>query len=690
MERHRPDFPSRGRAAGPLVAALVVLAAPVLMGSGVPPAEGRKLALIVAIHEYQTLPDLSSHRDVPLVVEALGLHGFAASDVRVLSEAVTAEAIVRAFREALIDRARSGDIVFFHYSGHGTQITDDNGDEVDGYDEALVPFDVPAQLPAGYAGERLLRDDVLGGLLSELRARVGPEGNVVVSIDACFSGSITRASAPSRRARPEPIGPPAPTRGSGAGADQGLVGDLFGGAAARGTAARMAPFVLLSAARHDEPAFETKNQAGEYVGSLSLALSEALARARPGDTYRSLFESIKSSMGHRVRNQPQGEGDLDTELFNGTAVEQAPYFDVEAYYPDTREARVVAGELQGMIPPSLVEFHRSGALEPSPETFVARGTVTRALATRSLVELEQDVSSQDIEGAKAFMVRQSFGEFPVRVSVAGLEAGRADAVRRRLGSEPAIVLTEADPDVRLVETGGAVEAVALATGYGVGSPVDPARRGWEARLAVALSDFGRSRYLKRMIGLETPGLEVRLHVIPVDAVVREDRLTGELRCEVARELTLSDVAGEGGEVRFEIGDHFVIELENAGARDAYVSVLDLMPDGSIGILWPQNTSAQDNHIPAGRTHSVYAASSASPMCYQVAEPIGTETLMVIATEEPIDFGRIASRARGSGPGGNELSDLFQDVLNGVRADTPGTVPRGGVSVDARTIVVVRD
>ena len=41
----------------------------------------------------------------------------------------------------LVKDARSGDHLFLHYSGHGTQVKDEDGDEADGKDEALVPCD---------------------------------------------------------------------------------------------------------------------------------------------------------------------------------------------------------------------------------------------------------------------------------------------------------------------------------------------------------------------------------------------------------------------------------------------------------------------------------------------------------------------------------------------------------------------
>jgi hypothetical protein len=38
----------------------------------------------------------------------------------------------------LLNDAQSGDTLFFHFSGHGTQTADVNRDELEGYDEAIV------------------------------------------------------------------------------------------------------------------------------------------------------------------------------------------------------------------------------------------------------------------------------------------------------------------------------------------------------------------------------------------------------------------------------------------------------------------------------------------------------------------------------------------------------------------------
>ena len=72
--------------------------------------------------------------------------------------------------------ALPGDVIYIHYSGHGTFVKDRNGDEVDGYDEALFCYDGP-----------LIDDDLNHAL------RATPEGvTVVLLLDSCYSGTATR------------------------------------------------------------------------------------------------------------------------------------------------------------------------------------------------------------------------------------------------------------------------------------------------------------------------------------------------------------------------------------------------------------------------------------------------------------------------------------------------------------------
>jgi hypothetical protein len=68
--------------------------------------------------------------------------GFASSDVMMLSDKrATKKAILGALR-VLVGKGKPGDTLVFHYSGHGSQIRDTEGDELkDGKDEIICPWD---------------------------------------------------------------------------------------------------------------------------------------------------------------------------------------------------------------------------------------------------------------------------------------------------------------------------------------------------------------------------------------------------------------------------------------------------------------------------------------------------------------------------------------------------------------------
>lgn len=68
--------------------------------------------------------------------------------------------------------------LMFHYSGHGSRLRDDNGDEADGFDETLCPLD--------YNTKGFMRDDFIRQKLVD---RVPSNCKLFSIIDACHSAS---------------------------------------------------------------------------------------------------------------------------------------------------------------------------------------------------------------------------------------------------------------------------------------------------------------------------------------------------------------------------------------------------------------------------------------------------------------------------------------------------------------------
>src|SRR5207248_454511 len=110
-----------------------------------------KRALLVAVNGYDhgrpgDARNLNTTPDVERIEQLLlnPPYSFKKGEIKVLKlrADTTHKAIVDAFRSFLIAPTRPGDLVFFHYSGHGADVADPN--DQDGVDQTLVPSDYTA------------------------------------------------------------------------------------------------------------------------------------------------------------------------------------------------------------------------------------------------------------------------------------------------------------------------------------------------------------------------------------------------------------------------------------------------------------------------------------------------------------------------------------------------------------------
>lgn len=188
----------------------VIAAAVVFWGTHDAAAAGRR-ALLIGIGAYRNVrPLIAPPNDVAAMKKLLlGRWGFSESEiVTLIDEAATRRNILGTIEQFLIKGSRPGDTVVIYYSGHGSQVKDLDGDEEDGLDETLVPVDTG---DGGAIETNQITDDEFGALLDRLVGR-----HVIVIVDACHSGTITRALQPaaSGGAIPRTIFPKQASRGT--------------------------------------------------------------------------------------------------------------------------------------------------------------------------------------------------------------------------------------------------------------------------------------------------------------------------------------------------------------------------------------------------------------------------------------------------------------------------------------------
>lgn len=254
-----------------------------------------------------------------------GRHGFPVDSIKVLTDAeATAANIEKVFRQWLIDGTQPGDRVFFLYAGHGSQLPDDNGDEADGEDETIAPYDVNPETGTGE-----IRDDVFDEMIAQLSGR-----RAVLVFDSCHSGTISR-DIPKLSAFPRGGGArylprPAqfrallPEPGSGAvsaysvGASPGTR-DLkrVGGFLDSGKIKALSGVVIISAAAATQRAYPLE-VGSELRGALSFVFADEQQSGSP------TLRELKSRISARIQSL-HTTGKLDGD--------QQPQFDVVSTVP---------------------------------------------------------------------------------------------------------------------------------------------------------------------------------------------------------------------------------------------------------------------------------------------------------------------------------------------------------------------
>lgn len=156
-----------------------------------------KRALLVGVSDYgNTMEDpnkwanISGANDIILLSPLFTEQGYSVTS---LVDGQATHAGITAALEQLASDSQKGDIVYIHFSMHGQPFEDLNGDEEDGWDEALIPVDAEMLYAEGvYEGKNHLLDDELEVYFNSIRNKLGPEGQLVVILDACHSGTASR------------------------------------------------------------------------------------------------------------------------------------------------------------------------------------------------------------------------------------------------------------------------------------------------------------------------------------------------------------------------------------------------------------------------------------------------------------------------------------------------------------------
>jgi hypothetical protein len=648
------------------------------------PATNRR-ALLVGIDRYANLPYplAGCVNDAQVLTRLLeDSYGFGPdATTTLLNEQATRERIL-AELDALVDATEQDDVVVIAYSGHGSQMTDRDGDDPDALDETIVPYD------SGRAPHenRDITDDEIYERLLELAERTR---YITLLFDCCHSGSVSRDGFGDRARwippdrRPASELPPAPARPRER--DAGGMRDL----GPSGWLPLSERYVLIAGCRDDESSYEHTivQEGGEVVvhGALTYFLSQQLVDARPGTTYRDVFERASPLVTAAYpRQHPQIEGAFDRELFGVRDIVPMRYATVGPRPGST--VTIGAGLVHGARVGSQWVIYPPGTAEVDPGT-TRLGIVelTTVRATESEGEpIEEQAAGAIAEGCRATEHARAFGDFRLRVQVsadddeaaapllAGIESSGilasatadAPADARVYLLSPREEAGSDDPVPQVPEVSEVAWAVVGRDGK-LMMPLQPTRRPSSASTVVANLETA-ARY-QQALALSNPDpgdLEGKVVLV----LKRRDQDGAWVEAEA------DPVAGH---VTFTDGDRVAIEIRNDHTIPLCMSVLDFGLAGAVDQLFP--IAGASEPLAAGRSISFGErkgeetelrfpdGAADDPDPGDAGRPGGLETFKLIAASSPIDL-RLLLQPGYRGTGKNlepsSARELFALALTG--------------------------
>ncbi len=623
-----------------------------------------KHALIFAIGNYPASggwPTISSLRDVGFIETVLKKQGF--NDIKLVADSQATVKGISTALDDLIQRVKAGDVVVIHFSSHGEQVQDDNGDETDGLDECIVTYNATLPQRGGPLSREAYdkfqanyyRDDLFGSYIDKLRAKLGKDGDVVVFMDLCHSGTGTRGIAKVRGGKPPLVSNDfdaakfAPTD---------TCGEFKEKDKTRGGENNLATFVVYSAAESGELDYETEDDEQEGVGSLTYAISKVFSNTNIIPTYRSLFARIQTVMNEKTPQQhPVLEGDgLDRKLFGGKFVKQQPYIQIEKI--NGMELTLNEGKMQGLDSGARVTVYPSGTTsDTSKAALLASGIVIKAGNYSSTVKLDNDLKIKQPTQGWVFLSEPVYNMEPLGINVvsnnargtathgfskdefANIKNGLADLPFVRFDVPPDLILVkgETSDSIKVASNGYLFETIKNA-------PLNT------TQLKDAIQHYIQYKFLQGL-NIKDKSTKVEVKLIPFTNGKPD---TAELNNSL---VTIP---------KFKNGDKFVLWIKNDGDDDAYINILDLQPDGIINKVLPDK---QKNIYPGDLKISGGSSFLFSQYPITVGPPYGTEIFKIFVSTQKIDMEDIAT-TRGAGTRGN-LSVLEALVQRSYGAGTRG-------------------
>lgn len=669
----------------------------------------RKLALLVGINEYSGRDYLQLRgciNDVDLQKQLLiNKFSFHPKDILMLTDAkATRKGILTAFEEHLIKQAKPGDVVVFHFSGHGSRVTDPDRDNPDGLNSTFVTADTV--LPSQKGG---VVNDIMGHTLFLLMYALQTE-NVTAVLDSCHAGGGTRGNFVIRaadnqfaQASPEEFEYQRSLLSRLNLSPQEFIARRKAG---------IAKGVVIAGAKRDQYAADAAFGDNFYAGAFTYALTQYLWQQTKSEPLGTAMVNVSRSVNQHARNQGNLQ-DLQFEVKPNSDNDKRSTYLVEQQMPPA-EAVILGVEgdraqvwLGGVNASSLKAFDKGTVLKVVDPQGKQQGQVE--LESRSGLKGLGKLSG----GAKpGTLLQEQIRGVPNDVSLTiGLDPSLGNETQAARSALQAIKRIEPVPLLqkevqyilgRMTEAYHqnfqrykvtnipSVGSVGLFTPSLELVPESFAASGESVtqainRLQAKFKSLLAARLVKLTLNTESSRLKITASMIRQDG-----------KEVIAKTFPVRGSIGKGSVVNQPIanlpadarklprGTRVQFEVTNNENRDIYISILVIDAAGEISVIFPNDWIVADDVtiIKAGKKLLVPDPNNDS-FALIAQEPLGVGEVLIIASATPLRGALQALRkiaSRGGNTRGpitpNEPVEVIGSLLDDLAQGTRGiTVPQ---------------
>jgi len=623
-----------------------------------------KHALIVGVDKYCNLDkkyELSGCVNDALLIKSVLIDhfNFAEDSITELHNEAASREKILAEMNGLVDKVGKDDIVIFHFSGHGSRRTAASLEEASGKDSTIMPYDS--------GRDPLPNLDIIDDEIHEWLGRLSKKTRyITLTFDCCHSGTITRDAfgatvraveddnrtlegmGVDRRTLPAPS--KSATRDVGPG----------------GWLALSDSYVVMSGCRDNEYSHEfTQEDGGETIrnGALTHFLVNALVRAKPGTTYRDVFELARQGVNSRFPTQnPQIEGAQDREIFGVKDIEPMRFISVASVTGD--QVTLGGGAAHGLHSKSTWAVYPQGTKQIAGSKPI--GQIEVLSVGPLMAEGVIQATSGDIgPGARCVEKEPSETQFQLKIDVSALPKKSASEILAGVDKSALLTNTEMaeSADIRAYLLEPRDEATGICHVPQIDKIETPTWAFVDREGALAMPLHATSE--KNVVTTLMDNLEA---ISRYRNALKLDMSDSDLDVEfnIYRRTERDELEkANGGDSVFHDGDYLAFEVVNNEKNPVFVSVLDFGVTGKISLLYPPNKTSE--MIEAGQTLQIGAGKGKIPVRLPKTHTAdkGTETFKAFITSSETDFSWLQQESmRSADVGRSRLRQQFEAAYVG--------------------------